>query len=724
MYSARLRDRAVDLAFAASCFAAGFYDLVSSLLYSAGSVERGMIWQRWQFIILCALGATFIWFVSEFVERKSRRLDYVLTGYWIAQAFVLAFDRSEFTLTAKLAVKSFRFLGVFPVTYCECTPGIAVIIEAIVGFFACAYILHSLLAYSRAGNKDKAQPIIIGMSVFIAAVLSDSMVGWGVYNCIYLMELSFLVLIMCMGYSLNEMHLKTQDDLMNISDGLQKLEAAVNAAAESIVITDIKGAIQYVNPAFERMTGYSSSEVLNQNSGIVKSGKHDKAMYDNLWKTITDGGVWRGHFTNRKKDGSLFQEDAVISPIKNRNGEIVNFVAVKRDVTQELQLENELRHSQKMEALGRLASGVAHDFTNMLAIIMGHTQLIKAKLGSDEECAEHLNAIDDSTSRLSSLTGDLLAFAHQKSLSLRMSNLNRVISGMKDMLERTIDEKVELVIKVSDGKLMAEMDPDHIEQAIMYFVVNAVDAMPDGGRLTIETEQIYMSKKEALQCQDGIQKGGLPEGGSAVVTITDTGCGMSERVRARIFEPFFTTKGLGRSTGLGLSTAYGIVSQHKGNITVYSNPGKGTTFRIYLPLADKYTVSGECVVLNKASLDRTIVLIAEDNYLVRTVLVHILKDMGLDVLEAEDSVQAEQLFMGEKDRIKLLITDVMMPETGGLNLADTLRAIKPDLKVIFACGYPESHLRQTGVIPDGETVISKPLTKGIVAEAINRVMSA
>jgi len=723
MYSGRLRNRHVDLAFAGTCFAAGFYALASSLLYSVDSVARGMVWQRWQFVLLCAMGASFLWFVSEFIGRKNRRLDYLFAGYWLVQAVVLTFDRSNLTLESVATGRSFDFLGLFPVTYYEGAPGVLVGVQTLVGILVCIYIMYSLVVFYRQDKENRAMPIIIGMSVFIAGVISDGLVGAGIYNCIYVMEVAFLVMLVCMGYSLNEIHFENQQKLHDATAGLRQLEAAVDAAAESIVITDLDGSIQYVNPAFEGMTGYGRDEVIGKTSGVVKSGKHREDLYKELWDTISLGGVWRGHFTNRKKDGSLFQEDAVISPIKNRDGKIVNFVAVKRDVTQEVQLENQLRQSQKMEALGRLASGVAHDFTNMLAVIMGHTQLLKAKFRSDAECGEHLDSIVDSAGRLSSLTGDLLAFAHQKPLALKISDLNRVIGGMMAMLHRSIDKNVELVVNTCEGKLLAELDPAHIEQALMYLVVNAVDVMPDGGRLTIATEQISLTKNEVVQFQDGMRGEETSGGSFAVVSVTDTGCGMSEEVRARVFEPFFTTKGKARTTGLGLSTTYGIVSQHNGNITVYSAPGQGTTFKIYLPLTQPYKGSEAEAAPGKVDVAGNTILAAEDDFMVRRVLIGILQRMGYSVLEAEDSVQAKSLFAANEGDIGLMITDVMMPETGGVQLAEDLRAIKPGLKVIFASGYPEDHLRQLGVITDGEIVMSKPLSQVAIAAAIEQVMN-
>ncbi|OVE75827.1 hypothetical protein BVX97_03165 [bacterium E08(2017)] len=723
MYSARLRTRGVDQAFAVICFMVGLYDLASAMLYSSMNMERGMFWQRWQYMLLCGMGVAVLWFVSEFTGRKNRKLDYLFAGYWLAQAMVIILDRSNLTLLKFAQPRSFSFLGTFNINYYEAAPGILLIIQSLVGVLAGVYVAYSLVSYARCEDPAKCTPVLIGMSCLILAVTNDMLVSWGVYDSIYLIELGFLFVILCMGYSLNEVHLRVQNKLEESSDGLKRLEAAVNAAAESIVITNVNGEIQYVNPAFEKMTGYKSNEVAGMDSSVVQSGKHSKELYQDLWKTISSGGVWRGQFTNRKKDGSLFEEEAVISPVKDSAGKIVNYVAVKRDVTQERRLEGQLRQSQKMEALGRLASGIAHDFTNMLAIILGHAQIVKTRVADQEDLSESVVSIIESTSQLSSLTGDLLAFAHQKPLTMKSVDVNRVVKGMEDMLDRSIESSIKLKVETCKEKLVGELDPDHIEQAIMYLCVNAVDAMPEGGNLIIETWPLSLSHNEIAQVMTPGMEQERDTQRFAVISVTDTGCGMPEEVVSRVFEPFFTTKGKGRTTGLGLSTAYGIIAQHDGNITVYSTPGHGTTFKIYLPLDP--VAEARSTDPNEMTLVSTggTVLVSEDDYIGRRVAVRILQELGFSVLEAEDSVQAMELFNANRDKIGLLITDIMMPEIGGVELAKRLKKDKPDLKIIFASGYPESHLRATGIVTNGDPVVNKPFSLQSVKDAISDVMA-
>ena len=375
-------------------------------------------------------------------------------------------------------------------------------------------------------------------------------------------------------------------DRKKVQEELLRLAAAVNSAAESIVITDVGGAIQYVNPYFEKMTGYKRKEVLGKNPKILSSGKQNEKFYEDIWKRILAGKVWRGHFTNRKKDGSLFEEHAVISPVKDQTGKIANFVAVKRDVTHEHHLESQIRRSQKMAAIGQLAHKIAHDFTNVLVTIQGNAELIKMDTLNIPKVGQYLSDILGATNRISSLTAELLAFAHPARPMLRAVRLDRSLLGVEEILRRTIPENVKLTFKASKEKCRVNVDPTQLEQAVMHLAINALEAMPDGGELKIETGPARLTAAESARLQAGVSKRDRHEGGFGVVSVTDTGRGMTHETESHIFEPFYTTKGGKQNPGLGLTTVYSIIEGHNGHITVGSEPGKGSTFRIYLPMAE------------------------------------------------------------------------------------------------------------------------------------------
>lgn len=505
-------------------------------------------------------------------------------------------------------------------------------------------------------------------------------------------------------------------------EALSRLFAAVNAADESIIITGKDGIIQYVNPCFEKMTGYTRNEIIGKAPRILKSGKHDARFYEELWSTVTSGKVWRGHFTNRRKDGTLFEEEAVISPVPDTNGNIVNFVAVKRDVTQETMLERQLLLSQKMEAIGRLAGGIAHDFTNMLTVIIQHAKMAEKKVLPGSDILIHLTEIEAAGEKVALLTSQLLAFANQGSLMLKVMDLNKVLTGVEEMLLRTLGNDIHTTMQTTQEPIYVKIDPAQIEQIIVHMAVNSKDAMPNGGQLTIQISRIHLSTVETFQVQNGDTTENILVGDFALLSVSDTGCGMTEDIKSRVFEPFFTTKGTSTSTGLGLSTVYGLVKKHGGHITVYTNVNRGTTFTVFLPIVKDPVTTGPEEVTEPIPHGKESILIAEDNPVVRRVLIGILHQLGYKVLEAENGKQSIHLAETYEGTIDMLMTDIIMPEMDGKTLADKIKSIRPDIKILFASGYPAVHLKEYGVLKDGDILISKPFSEGPVARAIRGVL--
>ena len=317
------------------------------------------------------------------------------------------------------------------------------------------------------------------------------------------------------------------------------LATAVDQSAETIVITDAAGTISYVNPAFEKATGYTRAEVIGQNPRLLKSGKQDAEFYRQMWTVLSRGEVWNGRFINRRKDGTLFEEEGTISPVRDAAGKIVNYVAAKRDVTNETRLEAQLRQAQKMEAVGSLAGGVAHDFNNLLGVIMGYGEIVYRQLAGEDPLKGKVGQILKAAERAAGLTRQLLAFSRKQVLQPKILDLNAVVSDMDKMLRRLIGEDIELTTLLEPHLGSVRADPGQIEQVVMNLVVNARDAMPEGGRLTIETRNADLDAEYAATHPPA------RPGPYVVLVVTDTGSGMDAATQARIFEPFFTTKGVG-----------------------------------------------------------------------------------------------------------------------------------------------------------------------------------
>ncbi len=357
----------------------------------------------------------------------------------------------------------------------------------------------------------------------------------------------------------------------------RRLATAIEQAAETVVITDSSAIIQYVNPAFEKTTGYSKAEAIGQNPHILKSGHQDAQFYDKLWQTVTKGEVWSGRLVNRKKDGSIYYEDATISPVKDEKGNICNYVAVKRDVTETVELTRQLLHSQKMEAIGTLAGGIAHDFNNILQVVMGYCEILMENKKYDQKELRDLQKIFTAGKKGAGLVEKLLTFSRNEQARLEPTDLNAEITQIRDILFRTITRSIKINLNLSHDLSLVNADSNQIAQVVMNLALNARDAMDDGGTLTVETRNVFLDEDYCSRHLD------VNPGKYALLIVSDTGAGMDESTIDHIFEPFFSTKEVGKGTGLGLATVYGIVKHHGGHLTCESQPGKGSSFQIYFP---------------------------------------------------------------------------------------------------------------------------------------------
>ncbi len=497
----------------------------------------------------------------------------------------------------------------------------------------------------------------------------------------------------------------------------QRLITAIEQTAEMVLVTDTEGRILYVNPAFEQITGYSRAEALGQNPRFLKSGKHDPAFYQDLWSTIEAGQVWRGRIINKKKDGTLYTEDATVTPVRNGNGAIVNYVAAKRDVTSELQLEEQYRQAQKMEAIGQLTGGIAHDFNNMLTAINGFAELLQYRLPADSPFQDLAGRILYSGQRATDLVRQLLAFSRKQVIEPKIQDLNKIVNEMNKMLPRIIGEDIMLKTNLASDLWLVKVDPAQIEQVLVNLAVNARDAMLQGGQLNIETANVVLNAYDIGLPSD------LRPGEHVVLTVKDTGVGMTEEVRARIFEPFFTTKEVGKGTGLGLATVFGIVKQSGGDISVFSEEGQGTTFMIYLPRAQESAppLTNRQTKTDLPSGCETILLV-EDDAEVRKLTRLVLQKQGYTLLEAQNSQEALELSTDYPESIHLLLTDVVMPGTNGKTLAKQLSQDLPNLKILFMSGYTDEVIGHHGVLDPDVAFLSKPFNPIMLAHKVRAVL--
>jgi PAS domain S-box-containing protein len=498
-----------------------------------------------------------------------------------------------------------------------------------------------------------------------------------------------------------------------LEDELKRLNTAMEQAAEAVIVTDTEGLIQYVNPAFEKTTGYSRYEVIGETPRILKSGVQDHSFYQELWRAIKGGDVWTGRITNKRKDGDLIQEDVVISPFLGSSGQLTGFIALKRNVTEEVRLENQLRHAQKVEVIGRLAGGVAHEFNGILTAIVGYASLLKLKMKSDDSCGPYVERILSATDKAAALTRSLLDFGRKRIINPKPLTVNDIVAGVQVLLTRLLSEDIELRMELSTESQTVMADAGQMDQVLMNLVTNARDAMEHGGVLTIRTGRSVID--------DGFvrtQGFGQP-GAYALISISDTGTGMDEETKEKIFEPFFTTKGVGEGTGLGLSMVYGIIRQHNGYIKVTSDLGKGTTFTIYLPLIMEMP-GGNRAVASDLPRGTERILLAEDDEDLRKLLCTVLEEHGYTTVEAEDGLDAVEKALHHE--IDMIVTDVVMPRMNGWEAYQRIVKRKPQVPTLFISGYTDDIIHRKGILDEDLNFLPKPITPAQLLAKVRSIL--
>lgn len=538
----------------------------------------------------------------------------------------------------------------------------------------------------------------------------------GAYDCMERSQLTGANLVRTIRCALN-LH-SSQQQRQIAEQSLRKLTCAVENSADTILITNSEGIVEYVNPAFETLSGYFLQEIIGKSQNIFKSELQVPLLYRELWATLRESGG-RSIAVKRKKNGEVYYADESSSPIHNADGKITHYVWNGRDLSERLRIEAELVQSQKMDAIGRLAGGVAHDFNNLLTIITSYSELALDTVAIGSSTQARIQEILSASHRAADLTRQLLAFSRQQPQALRVAELNLVVGDIVKTLNRLIGEDIDLVFSPGEGLGRIRLDPVQIEQILMNLAANSRDSMPQGGRFTIQTsnvqlDQEYVDRKRAI----------IPVGRYAVLTVTDTGSGIPPEHLPHVFEPFYSTKAPGRGTGLGLATVYGIVKQNHGFIWVYSEPGLGTTFKIYFPcVAGRQTVVERTDSASELLQQGTeTVLLVEDEEPLRRAAVEFLGLRGYSVLESKNGLDALSVAKSHGSRIHLVVTDVVMPQMSGGELARELEKLRPETKLLFVSGYPGQTVVDHKVVGVDRNFLQKPFTLKQLAQKVRMVL--
>ncbi|MDB5695014.1 MAG: histidine kinase [Sphingomonas bacterium] len=489
----------------------------------------------------------------------------------------------------------------------------------------------------------------------------------------------------------------------------------------AIYMLDPDGRVSSWNAGAERFKGYAADEIMGEHfSRFYTEEDRAAGTPHSALRTATDEGRFEAEGWRVRKDGSRFWASVIIDPIRNDAGDLIGFAKVTRDLTEKRAIEEQLRQSQKMEAVGQLTGGLAHDFNNLLTGISGSLEMMQVRMaqGRTHDCDRYFTAAQGAVRRASALTHRLLAFSRRQTLDPKPTNVNRLLSGLEELVRRTVGPAVKVDVVGTSGVWPTLIDPNQLENAILNLCINARDAMPDGGMLTIETANRWLDERAARQ-QD------LPIGQYVSICVTDTGSGMTADVIAKAFDPFFTTKPLGEGTGLGLSMIYGFARQSGGQIRIYSEVGQGTTMCLYLPRHDEDAPADDEVEPRPTpspSGEGEVVLVIDDEPTIRMLVAEVLAESGYAVIEATDGPAGLRV-LESNARIDLLITDVGLP--GGMNgrqVADAARQNRPDLKVLFITGYAENAVIGRTRLTNGMHVLTKPFQMEVLADRIREIL--
>jgi len=512
-------------------------------------------------------------------------------------------------------------------------------------------------------------------------------------------------------------------DRLDMEQERDRLAKAVEQTTESIVITNSDGLIIYTNQAFCKLTGYSKEEVLGSNPRILKSGNHDEAFYKQLWETISRGETWNGRFENSNKNGSIFIEEASISPMRDEDGVITNYIGVKRDISSEVALELKLRDSQKMEAIGTLAGGIAHDFNNILYALLGYGQLALDDIPTDHPAHIPVQEICKAGERATDLVDKMLTFGRRADAGREVISLKPVIEEALGLARASLPSTIEFNINLEDGCPFVEANQTQIHQVVLNLCTNAEHALRDrSGTLDVSLQH----------CQTGVDEqreySSLPPGSWLCLEISDTGSGMEQAVLDRIFEPYFTTKKPHEGTGLGLATAHGIIKSHKGQVFVTSTVGQGSSFKIFLPESSQKGLSNtdlsetDNVGDVKCQSSQGNIMVIDDEQMIVDILCKTLPRLGYEVSGFTEGIKALEVFRSSPEAFDLVITDQTMPHITGFEVAGELLNMRPDLPIILTTGYADQAGENNAIEIGISKFVPKPLKISELSQLVDELL--
>jgi len=719
---------ATSRSFATMAFTVAGYDFACAMLYASPDPVTGAPWQYLQILCLPGMMLATLEFVLAFAGKRRtwpvRVVQALLATTGVALLVAGPTSALDFTATH---VKRIELAGHLIVTYPEWGLRWPAALVPVWSFPIGIWGLQEAIRLHQAGNRGRARALVLAVALYFGGAVNDAFVAQGTYVFVYLIEYAFTALVLVMTARVVDevVSAARTRDALRVSE--ERLRAIFEGVNDAIFLHDpTSGAILDVNSKVSELFGYTPDEVRGGTIGALSSssGPYTEADAKQWLRRASQGETPVFEWRSRHRDGHEFWVE--VSMRRANIGGNERVLALARDVTERKRSEQEharlrsqLEHAMKMEAVGRLAGGVAHDFNNLLTAILGNAELCLGGSAATDPMRGRLDDIARAARSAASLTRQLLSFSRKQVLEPRTLDLNALAGRCRQMLGRLIPENIELRTAFAEALDPVTMDEAQLEQIVVNLGVNARDAMPEGGVLTIATSSVELDDHAV-----GLRPGVAP-GRYAVLSVSDTGHGMTEEVRQRVFEPFFTTKPKGQGTGLGLATAYVAVQQARGFMDVVSAPGAGARLTIHLPMTKPRAAEAHeprPAAQASAPAGETILLV-EDDDMVRDLATAILVQAGYHVIEAANGSEACKLVASDSATIDLLLTDVIMPGMNGRELADRITTARPGIHVLFASGYDDSLVAQQQVLPAGVNFISKPYTPASLRQKVGGILA-
>jgi PAS domain S-box-containing protein len=613
------------------------------------------------------------------------------------------------------------------VVHQEMAPGPLVYFLYFCGFALFVLTLFWVLSYLRREQGSRAYPLLLALAILLGGLVNDAVVILGLVDSVRVSDYAFLGIVALISFVLGEeartassMRRVLMDRERQLHETARMLQQVLDTIPVRVFWKDRESRYLGCNRLFAADSGFQKPDELIGLDDFAMGWREQARLYraDDAQVMSTEKPKLNYEEPQTTPEGDTIWLRTSKLPLRDAGGQVIGILGTYEDITEEHKLRELLRHSQKMEAVGQLAGGVAHDFNNLLHAIEGYTELALTTLDSEHPATPHLDEVRKAAGRAGVLTRRLLAFSRRQPLQQRLVDLGDVVHELLGMLRPTIGEQIELVIRKGEDLDPVEADPGQMEQVVLNLCVNARDAMPQGGRLIIDT------RNEVLDHGFVRQHPWARVGSFVLLEVADTGHGMPQYVRERLFEPFFTTKENGEGTGLGLATVYAIVDRHQGLIDVSSTEGQGTSFRIYLPAASGSVDTAEEARAEPPSGGHETILVAEDEGLLRSLAVEVLGQAGYRLILARDGDEALALFEQNADEIDLAVLDVIMPKRTGRQVHERIRSLRPDLPVLFVSGYSYGTLEKEHLPEGGQNLIQKPYRSADLLHKVRKALDA